>query len=105
MTYQIERDQFIAQFARTFPQTPITVAAAFLRLSTTLHRLAEAQCNGDWPCVRTLQSTARTDCRGEGVPRLPCGRTGASTGRASHSDSQDPHARRSARMRPMALSR
>ena len=50
MTYQIERDQFIAQFARTFPDVPITVANAFLRLSTTLHRLAEAQCNGDWPC-------------------------------------------------------
>ena len=50
MTYQQERDQFLAQFARTFPTTPITVAASFLRLSTTLHRLAEAQCNGDWPC-------------------------------------------------------
>lgn len=50
MTYQTERDQFIAQFARTFPDVPITVAAAFLRLSTTLHRLAEARCNGDWPC-------------------------------------------------------
>ncbi len=50
MNYQTERDQFIAQFARTFPDVPITVANAFLRLSTTLHRLAEAQCNGDWPC-------------------------------------------------------
>lgn len=51
MTYQQERDHFIAQFARTFPELPhaANLAGRFLRLSTTLHRLAEAQCNGDWP--------------------------------------------------------
>jgi len=28
---------------------PIEVARKLLRYGTTLHRLAEAQCNGDWP--------------------------------------------------------
>lgn len=75
MTYQQERDQFIANFARTFPTVPVTVAASLLRLSTTLHRLAEAQCNGDYPydngerkvipCPACEAGTVRAELKGK----------------------------------------
>lgn len=44
MSYQSERDHFMAR-CQLSPET----ARALLRHATTLHRLAEAQCNGDWP--------------------------------------------------------
>jgi hypothetical protein len=47
MSYQAERDQFIATTARL--GLPLPVATALLRAATTLQRLAVAQCNGDWP--------------------------------------------------------
>lgn len=46
MSYQRERDQFMVQVAGTLG---IPTARALLRCATTLQRLAEAQCNGDWP--------------------------------------------------------
>ena len=47
MTYEKERERFIgeAEAAGLAPET----ALALLRYSTTLQRLAEAQCNGDYP--------------------------------------------------------
>lgn len=44
---QRERDQFIV--AMTQHDVPLEVARKLLRYGTTLHRLAVAQCNGDWP--------------------------------------------------------
>lgn len=44
MSYQRERDHFMAR-CQLSPET----ARALLRHATTLQRLAEAQCNGDWP--------------------------------------------------------
>lgn len=41
------REEFIHRAAEA--GIPLHVARAFLRLGSTLHRLAEAQCNGDWP--------------------------------------------------------
>ena len=47
MTYQRERDEFIQVVTRAgFHMDTIR---ALLRYATTLQRLAEAQCNGDWP--------------------------------------------------------
>jgi hypothetical protein len=42
-----ERDAFIAGMAAA--GVALDVSRAFLRLGTTLNRLAVAQCNGDWP--------------------------------------------------------
>lgn len=47
MTYQQERDEFIGIMATE--GVPLGTARLFLRHASTLHRLAEAQCNGDWP--------------------------------------------------------
>lgn len=47
MSYQRERDYFMAQVA---PVLGVPNARALLACATTLQRLAEAQCNGDWPC-------------------------------------------------------
>lgn len=47
MTYQRERDEFITQAAHA--DIRLDVARLLLRYATTLQRLAEAQCNGDWP--------------------------------------------------------
>lgn len=44
MSYQRERDEFMVR-CQLSPET----ARALLRHATTLQRLAEAQCNGDWP--------------------------------------------------------
>lgn len=52
MTYQQERDHFIAQLTRESglpAHQAVDLARQLLRHATTLHRLAEAQCNGDWP--------------------------------------------------------
>jgi hypothetical protein len=47
MTYQAEREAFIVNMTKA--GIPITTARAVLRHTATLHRLAEASCNGDWP--------------------------------------------------------
>lgn len=44
MSYQKQRDIFIARCGLS-----VDTARALLRHATTLQRLAEAQCNGDWP--------------------------------------------------------
>lgn len=44
---QRDRAAFIYEAGRE--GLPIEVARKLLRYGTTLHRLAEAQCNGDWP--------------------------------------------------------
>lgn len=47
MSYQKERDAFMAEVG---PILGTQAARGLLRCATTLQRLAEAQCNGDWPC-------------------------------------------------------
>ena len=47
MSYSKERDEFIA--IATQEGLTLDTARKLLRHATTLHRLAEAQCNGDWP--------------------------------------------------------
>jgi hypothetical protein len=47
VSYQKERDEFIARMSRE--GLPIDATRGLLRAATTLQRLAEAQCNGDWP--------------------------------------------------------
>ena len=53
MSRQSDRDSLIAQLARELPDHSIFVvtdlARRLMRAGTTLQRLAEAQCNGDWP--------------------------------------------------------
>ena len=48
MNYQQERDEFIS--IMTQEGVSLETARLFMRHASTLHRLAEAQCNGDWPC-------------------------------------------------------
>lgn len=47
MSYRNERDEFISR--ATTAGLHYTTAQLLLRHATTLQRLAEAQCNGDWP--------------------------------------------------------
>lgn len=48
-----DRDALIAQLSRELPDRSIhevtDLARRLMRAGTTLQRLAEAQCNGDWP--------------------------------------------------------
>lgn len=46
MNYREERERAIAHL---IPHLPYMVIDRLFRSATTLHRLAEAQCNGDWP--------------------------------------------------------
>lgn len=50
MTKQQLREEFVGVMAREVPSMPLRDVRAIMRHATTLHRLAEAQCNGDWPC-------------------------------------------------------
>ena len=45
MSYQHDRDEFIHETTKR--GLPLTVVEALLRAATTLHRLAERECNGD----------------------------------------------------------
>lgn len=45
---QREREDFIALMARE--GVKVEHARYLMRCGSTLHRLSEAQCNGDWPC-------------------------------------------------------
>ena len=53
MTKTQERDQFIATMTRELADRPVhhvtDLARRLMRYSATLHRLAEGQCNGDYP--------------------------------------------------------
>lgn len=78
MSYQRERDQFLVQFALkvdspAIQQGPggVELARKLLRSATTLHRLAEAQCNGDWPFDNGQRET------------VPCSRCEAGTAPAA----------------------
>lgn len=73
MSYQKERDHFMAR-CQLSPET----ARALLRHATTLHRLAEAQCNGDWPAdngERKVQACPL--CESQWVPSQIQGGTAA----------------------------
>jgi hypothetical protein len=68
MSYQNERDQFLARMTRE--GLPLDTTLSLLRSATTLQRLAEAQCNGSYPadngerkvvqCIRCEQSWVRS---------------------------------------------
>ena len=47
MSYQRDREQFLIQ--ATKEGLPLDICRKLLRYATTLHRIAEAQCNGDYP--------------------------------------------------------
>lgn len=80
MSYRNERDQFIATATRE--GLNMYVIERLLRYATTLQRLAEAQCNGDWPFNgdRDRPSAIETvcvDCNGSremetGIGMFPC---------------------------------
>lgn len=57
MSYQIARRDFIRQFNATYPDRVADIAVDFLRYATTLHRLAVAVCNGDYPADDGLRKT------------------------------------------------
>ena len=48
MSKQSERERFLIQASEA--GLPYDVARKVLRYAATIQRLAEAQCNGDWPC-------------------------------------------------------
>ncbi len=73
MGYQQERDEFMARFGRFAPTGPgnetvgagIFTARKLLRHASTLQRLAEAQCNGDWPADNGERKTVQCSrCEG-----------------------------------------
>lgn len=67
MSYQEERDRFIAE--ATKDGLDVWTARRLLSNATTLHRLAEAQCNGDWPADNGERKTeACSRCGGHWVP-------------------------------------
>lgn len=76
MSYQHDRDEFIAETAKR--GLPLTVAEALLRAATTLHQLAERECNGDdWhmgdlvPCPVEQAAHAR-NCTRRLAPMAEC---------------------------------
>lgn len=83
MSYQKDRDEFIALCARD--GVPLDTARALLRYSTTATRLAVAYCNGDWPadcgsggwklreCPQCRSMWARSTFRRDLCPDCRCG--------------------------------
>lgn len=55
MSYQTDRDRCLVALAQA--GFSLEQSHALLRLGTTLHRLAEAQCNGDWPFDNGVRET------------------------------------------------
>lgn len=69
MNNQRHRENFIARLAKHNIRPDD--ARKLLRYARTLHRLAEAQCNGDWPCgngERKVEPCAK--CEGLWVPSV-----------------------------------
>lgn len=75
MSYQQERDQFIARMTKE--GLPLDVTTALLRAATTLQRYAELATSSEWadrdrvPCPAATEVLRRFTCRcvGEGVDR------------------------------------
>lgn len=69
MTQRKWRDQFIYEASKL--GLPLDVARKMLRYGATLQRLAEAQCNGDWPAgngTKERKVVACVRCEGLWVP-------------------------------------
>lgn len=69
MSRRTDREQLVAQLARELPERSlgqvVELARKLSRAGATLQRLAEAQCNGDWPYdngERTVHECARCGC-------------------------------------------
>jgi hypothetical protein len=74
MTYQRDRDDFIARMAKRGHS--VDLARKLLRYATTLHRLAESECNGDdWQTGRLVP------CPGDGTKDSWCGLCGGEDGK------------------------
>lgn len=56
--YQRDRDEFLMAMAHE--GVPLDIARLLLRYTQTLHRLAVAMCNGDYPCDNGERKTQ--DC-------------------------------------------
>jgi hypothetical protein len=87
MTNRKHREEFISTAARL--GVPHVVITGLLRHAATLHRLAEAQCNGDWPyngdrdrpsmAFRPCDDCQHTGCRacsGTGIGCEACPKSG-----------------------------
>lgn len=95
MSRQRERDEFIARATKA--GIGLDAARKLMRYGTTLQRLAEAQCNGDWPADNGIRETRECercgtnwaselramresgicpDCRTEDLARRACEGTG-----------------------------
>jgi hypothetical protein len=67
-----DRERTIAELSKF--GVPSATIRKLLRYGATLHRLAEAQCNGDWPCdngerkVVPCQGAEEKGCGGYWVP-------------------------------------
>ena len=68
MSYQTERDDFIVRMATE--GLPIYKTRKLLAYANTLHRLAEAQCNGDWPADNGERETAECQCGSYWAPSV-----------------------------------
>lgn len=95
MSYTTERDEFISR--ATAEGLDLDTCRKLLRYATTLQRLAEAQCNGDWPYngdrdqPNAVESTC-ADCKGKGemetgIGMFPCD-TCHGNGRTWHRDAE-----------------
>ena len=58
MSRQREREEFLVALAKEGVPMERELGWALLRYARTLHRLAEAQCNGDWPADNGQRPTA-----------------------------------------------
>lgn len=63
MSYQSERDAFLTRMAQE--GLPLHITRALLRAATTLQRLAEAQCNGDYPADNGERKVVECDSCGQ----------------------------------------
>ena len=69
MSRQRAREDFITRCAKR--GIPVEAARKFLRYARTLHRLAEAQCNGDWPADNGERLVNPcTECEGLWAPSV-----------------------------------
>jgi hypothetical protein len=65
MSRHTDREQLVAQLARELPERSlyqvVELARKLSRAGATLQRLAEAQCNGEWPADNGVRETRECD--------------------------------------------
>ncbi len=75
MSHKTDREQLVAQLARELPERSlyqvVELARKLSRAGATLQRLAEAQCNGDWPADNGERRVVPCQvCEGSWVPAV-----------------------------------